>query len=156
MISKVLMKNYEYLRDSIGLALTEEKKEDELGIDKVFSQLRSHSPYKLSKMIDPQFEPEKTESTRESMMIKGSYASTSFSIKNSADQIRNYHLYQSVNGKSSSFLKQRNHSTKSQFRDSYQTNTQSNFSSAKKCDTNFHRAFKNSNQIIKIKCMVNW
>lgn len=146
MISKILMKNYEYLRESAGLSLTEEKKEDELKVDSIFMQLRPYSPYKLSEMLDPQFEPrDKTRSARESTVgkRKASHASTSFSIKNSAEQVRNYYMYQSVNEFSPNFFKARKDSAAANFKhSSYQSN--------------LHGAFRNSNQMMRMKCMMNW
>eukprot|EP00826_Nyctotherus_ovalis_P006186 TRINITY_DN1143_c0_g7_i1.p3 TRINITY_DN1143_c0_g7~~TRINITY_DN1143_c0_g7_i1.p3 ORF type:complete len:147 (+),score=36.60 TRINITY_DN1143_c0_g7_i1:1252-1692(+) len=146
MISKILMKNYEYLRESAGLSLINEKKEDELKVDSAFRQLRPCSLYKLSEMLDPQFDPrEQARSARETMLMrrKTSHASTSFSIKNSAEQVRNYYMYQSVNESSSNLLKTRKDSAPSNFKDSSYQN-------------NLHRAFRNSNQIMRMKCMMNW
>ena len=55
----LMKKNYEYMKLKAGLIDGEVEERDKLKVDEIFEKLRPDSPYKLSEMLQPSFNPKK-------------------------------------------------------------------------------------------------
>ena len=106
------MRNFEFIRKSVGVSFNEPEKSDNLGVDEIFRNLRPESPYKLSEMVDPKFDPEKGNKyfnlkLSSSMKLKKSNTSEKYINqwnsndreylrKRSAEQIKQYFMYKNI------------------------------------------------------------
>jgi len=89
-IVKIMDTNYNKMKLKTGIQnLTKEKLEDELEVDQVFDTLYPASPYKMSEMISPKFNPRKTNSQRPNFATNESVNIAEMT----ADQVREMFLY---------------------------------------------------------------
>jgi len=94
-IYTVMRKNYEIMKQNIGLSMNEIDEPDKLKVDDIFEKLRPDSPYKLSEMLNPDFNPkkkleDKAKSGKEIKIVWKEYATN-----NSAEEVKNYYMYDS-------------------------------------------------------------
>eukprot|EP01022_Parablepharisma_sp_SALTPOND_P013052 TRINITY_DN1714_c0_g1_i1.p6 TRINITY_DN1714_c0_g1~~TRINITY_DN1714_c0_g1_i1.p6 ORF type:complete len:155 (+),score=11.62 TRINITY_DN1714_c0_g1_i1:1339-1803(+) len=97
-----MRKNYEYMKQKAGLASNEKEEEDKLKVDDIFQKLRPDSPYKLSEMLNPGFNPKRKLDAlaRDGKNFEGKWRE--LAVECSAEEVKNYCLYHSTEGKRSS------------------------------------------------------
>ena len=86
-ICKIMTRNYESIRESVGLFSHND--DEDLGLDSLFMKLRPKSPYKLSEMLNLTFKPKNADIRLVSRKFK--------SKKPSADEVKKFYMYNKIN-----------------------------------------------------------
>jgi len=95
-----MSRNYERIKQRVGINITEKKNGLGMNLDEAFKRLRPNSPYKLSEMISPRFNPRKNE--KEFKLIVGG---ESVLRKYSVEQIKEHYMYKNINNSSVMILR---------------------------------------------------